>query len=88
MSKYRTTVYIEVEDKKRLEALSEQTLIPEARLWREALELLFKKRLKSKADSRREALSALRTSVRKHKITEAYESYKVEEKKLESKRRQ
>ncbi len=86
MSKYRTTVYIDVDDKKRLEALSEQTLIPEARLWREALQLLFEKRLPSKEEARHEALQTLRRSVRTHRIQESYETYKKEEKRLEQKR--
>jgi predicted DNA-binding protein len=83
MPKFKTTVYIDLEDKRRLEVLSEQTLIPEARLWREALELLFERRSAPSAAVRSEALRALRTSVRTHKIQEAYETYKREEKRRE-----
>lgn len=86
MSKYRTTVYIEVEDKKRLESISRQTLIPEARLWREALQLLFEKRIGVPAETRSRVLQELRRTMKVHKIQEAYEEYKHEEKKLETKR--
>ena len=72
--------------KNRLHELSETTGIPEARLWREALQLLLSQRAPKVDHEKEQALSQMRESMRRLKISKAYESYKTEERRLESKR--
>ncbi len=86
MPMIRTTVYIETAEKDRLHDLSERTGIPEARLWREALELLLRQRAPNVDQEREQALFQMRESMRRLKISKGYKTYKAEERRLESKR--
>lgn len=86
MSMIRTTVYVDSTEKDRLHELSETTGIPEARLWREALQLLLRQRAPKVDQEREQAISQMRASMRRLKISKAYDTYKAEERRLESKR--
>ena len=87
MGRFRTTVYVDAEAKNRLEALSRETGIPEARLWREALDLLLRERGRASSADVASGLRSLERLGRELDIGSAYEAYRREERDLEAKKR-
>ena len=86
MPMIRTTVYVDSAEKDRLHELSERTGVPEASLWREALDLLLRERAPQVDRERKQALTQVRESMRRLKIRKAYDTHREEERGLESTR--
>jgi len=82
MTKVRTTVYVDSEDKAKIRELSRKTMIPEAALWRKALSLLLQK-YRTKPLDREKILETLREDFIRYNISKVYDKYKEEERKLE-----
>jgi hypothetical protein len=86
VARVRTTVYVEITDKERLEEISRRTGVPEARLWRQALKMLLEAPGESQDGDRDDALAELRRITRRLEISRAYRAYKMEERRLEGQR--